>query len=309
MGGQLVHAHVRRLPPPRRTGRRPARAQAGLPRGRRRLHGRFVPERDRRLLDVADPGARPPGLRRRAHRSRRALDPDDDVRRGRGPDEGARRVGGDRHRWRRGRPAARRDPRRPVLLAVDLLRQRARRDRHVHRVAHLRARVTRRRRAPELRRPGRGHGDRGTDRARLRDRERPEGGLDVRHDVALGRARARAPERLRRDRAAPARAARPARHLHGQDAARGERDDAARRLRPLRDVLLQHALRPARARLLAASGRPRLPPGHRRDRHRRGALAAGREETRHPHDLDHRHDDRRRSGCSSCSPPTRTGRT
>ena len=33
--------------------------------------------------------------------------------------------------------------------------------------------------------------------------------------------------------------------------------------RAVRDVLLQHALRPARARLLAARGRPRLPPVHR----------------------------------------------
>ena len=146
--------------------------------------------------------------------------------------------------------------------------------------AQVRAGIARGRRAPDLRHPRRCHGDRRPDRPRLRDRQRAEGRLDVRHHDPLGCARARAAHGLRRDRAAPARAAGAPRNLPRADAARRERHDAPRRLRPLRDVLLQHALRPARARLLTAAGRPRVPPRHRRDRHRRRALAAGREAAR-----------------------------
>jgi MFS family permease len=123
--------------------------------------------------------------------------------------------------------------------------------------------------------PGRGHGHRGPDRPRLRDRERAEGWLDIRHYHRLGGDCARPPVGVRPDRAAPARAARPPWDLRSTDGAGGERDDAAGRVGPLRDVLLQHALRAARARLLAAAGRSRLPPVHRWDLHRAGLSQPG----------------------------------
>ena len=86
--------------------------------------------------------------------------------------------------------------------------------------------------------------------------------------------RRRPARRLRRDRAALGRAARPALDLLGAHGARRQRRDARRRVRPVRDVLLQHAVRAARARLLAARGRARVPPVHGRDHHRLGRLAA-----------------------------------
>ena len=61
-----------------------------------------------------------------------------------------------------------------------------------------------------------------------------------------------------------------------EDRARRERRDVRRRGRAVRDVLLQHALRAARARLLAARVGPRVPAVHGRDHHRRGALAEAR---------------------------------
>ena len=58
---------------------------------------------------------------------------------------------------------------------------------------------------------------------------------------------------LRRDRVALGRAARPPLDLLRPHDPRGERRDARRRLRAVRDVLLQHAVRAARARLHARS--------------------------------------------------------
>ena len=63
---------------------------------------------------------------------------------GAGAHEGARRLGRDRRRRRRVRPAAGRHPHRPALVGVDLLRQRAGR----HRRRAARARATCRSRAP-----------------------------------------------------------------------------------------------------------------------------------------------------------------
>ncbi len=105
---------------------------------------------------VADrrPGA--PGPRRGDHRPGRALDPDDDVRRGRGAQHRARRLGrGRRLRRRRGR-AARRRLHRPAQLGVDLLHQHPgrRSPRSRSRPCCSPRAVTRRR--VELRRPRRG---------------------------------------------------------------------------------------------------------------------------------------------------------
>ena len=105
VGRQRVRADVRRVPAARRARGRPDRAQARVPRRARRS------SRPRRCScalaterDDADPRARAPGPRRRARLAGGPLDRHDDLRGGRGADEGARRLGGDRRRRRRGRP-------------------------------------------------------------------------------------------------------------------------------------------------------------------------------------------------------------
>ena len=76
------------------------------------------------------------------------------------------------------------------------------------------------------------------------------------------------------------RSARAAEHLPRPLAPRRQHRHVARRLGALRDVLLQHALRPARARLLTAQGGARLHPVHRWDHRRLGALAGDDPEAR-----------------------------
>ena len=170
---------------------RPAGTQARLPRGPRALHVRLAPLRARERRDVAHPRARAAGARRGAGLARGALDRDDDLQGGRRADEGARRVGRDRGRRRRRRPRARRAPRRRTLLAVDLLRQRAGRDRGVHPLAPPRPRVEGRACAPELRsRRGR-DGHRRPGRARLRDRPLGRSGLGLCRGARLPRTRGR----------------------------------------------------------------------------------------------------------------------
>ena len=85
---------------------------------------------------------------------------------------------------------------------------------------------------------------------------------------------------LRADRAPLGRAARPPLDLLREDRSRRERRDVRRRGRALRDVLLQHALRPARARLLAARGGLRVRAVHRRGHHRRRPLPEARARAR-----------------------------
>ena len=273
VGDQRLHARVRRLPAARRPRRRPRSAASGCssrawsssrsPRcstGSRRSAGMLIAAR----------GAA--GPRRRARLPRRAVDHHDDVRRGRGAHEGARRLERDRGRRRRLRPAARRHPHRPAVVGVDLLRQRADR--------HRRGRCSRCATCPESRAPDRpdsvrprrrGHRDRRPHRARLRDRQ----GAGVR--LGLGAARSGcSPSRVallaafvvieRRSKAPLVRLGIFRIALaHGR-----ERRDAARRRRPVLDLLLRLALRAGGPRLLAAEGRPRVPAGDRRDHRRRG---------------------------------------
>ena len=105
----------------------------------------------------------------------------------------------------------------------------------------------------------------GLDRARLRHRALGGVRLGLGRGARLPRARGRAAGRLRADRAPLGRAARPPLDLLREDRSRRERRDVRRRGRALRDVLLQHALRAAGARLLArwrrASRSCRSPPG------------------------------------------------
>ena len=81
--------------------------------------------------------------------------------------------------------------------------------------------------------------------------EAQEKGWISAHTFDRGRDRARAARGVRLHRAPLGRAAGAAEHLPRADRARRERGDVLRRRGPLRDVLLQHALPPARARLLA----------------------------------------------------------
>ena len=102
---QRVHARLRRLPAARRPRRRPARPQAAVPLRPRRLHASprcstASPTSSGMLIGCR--GAA--GPRRRVHLAGRALDHHDDLRGGRRAREGARRLGGDRDRRRRGRP-------------------------------------------------------------------------------------------------------------------------------------------------------------------------------------------------------------
>ena len=220
------------------------------------------------------------GARRGARLAGGPLDRYDDLQGRAGAGEGARRLGGDRRRRRRRRAAARRDPRRDALLAVDLLRQRAGRDRDLPPLAPLRAGVEGRARAQELRPRRRRRRHRRAHRARLRDRALGRVRLGLRRGARHPRRGRRPARRVRPHRAALGGAARPSLDLLGEDGARRQRRDVRRRGRALRDVLLQHALRAARARLLAARGGSRVPPVHARDHHRRRARPAAAPEAR-----------------------------
>ena len=78
------------------------------------LHRRVAAQRPVAVGRDAHRRPRAAGPRRRARLPGRAVDHHDDVRRGRGPHEGARRLERDRRRRRRVRPAAGRHPHRPV---------------------------------------------------------------------------------------------------------------------------------------------------------------------------------------------------
>ena len=155
-------------------------------------------------------------------------------------------------------------------------------------VAALRPRVEGRARAQELRHCRRSDGDRRPARARVRDRESPGEGLDIAAHRRVLHARRPAARRVRRDRAALRRAARSTRHLPRAHGSRRKRRHVPRRCRPLRDVLLQHALPPARARIQRARGGSRIPPVHRRDHHRGRAVAEARRVARRPRGSAHR---------------------
>ena len=113
----------------RRPAGRPARAAAALPRGPHPLRGELAALRPRLVRGLADRLPRPAGPRRRAARSRGALAPDDDLRRGPRAQPRARHLRGRFGERRRGGRAARRRPHLVPELVVDLLHQRARRPR------------------------------------------------------------------------------------------------------------------------------------------------------------------------------------
>ena len=132
--------------------------------------------------------------------------------------------------------------------------------------------------------------------------------MGKREDDRAVRGRPAAARGLRRDRAALEGAADPPRHLPPALAQRQQRRDAARRVRPVRDVLLRVALPAGDPRLQAARGRVRVPALHARDRDRRGRVAGADPEDRHPSRQLHRHHDGRVGSSTSAGCPS-TGAT
>ncbi len=81
VGGQRVHADLRRLPAARRARRRPARPQAHVPGRHRGVLGRFAAERAGAVVGDADRRPRASGPRWRAPLPRRPVDHHHDVHR------------------------------------------------------------------------------------------------------------------------------------------------------------------------------------------------------------------------------------
>ena len=148
---------------------------------------------------LADRLPRPPGPGRRAVRTRRPLDPDDHLRRGRRAQPRAGHLGRGLGQRRRGRRAARRLSDLVPELVVGLLHQRPGRARGDRRGADRPAREPRPG-APPLRRGRRGLGHGRRDAAGLRDDPRHPGGLGQRRHRRPARHLRGADRRLRRDR-------------------------------------------------------------------------------------------------------------
>ena len=257
VGDQLLHPGLRRLPAARREGVGSLRAQAPVPRRSRRVHGGLGAGWHRAVVGIPDRGARPAGVRRCARLAGGALDRHYHLPRGPRAHPRDGRLGGDRRRWRGGRPAARRDPDRVRVVALDLLHQRPRRSARVRARDALRARVAPRG-ASWIRSRRRAQRDRRADRPRLRDRQGAGLRLGLGADDRPARRGGRPARDVRRHRAALAPSARPARHLPDAVADRGEHRDAGGRRRDVRDLLLRHAVRAGDPAPLAGPGGPRL---------------------------------------------------
>ncbi len=293
---------------------RPARAQAALPLRPRRLHGRLAARRPRRQLGDADRlrarcrGSAPRSSRR--PRSRSSPRPSQ---------EGAERakalgvwaaiaIGGSAVGLIVGGALTQLLSwpwiffiNVPVGVAVFALSLR------------LPPGVEGRGRAPELRRRRRGHGHRGPDVARLRDRAGPRGRLDV----ARRRSRSSSSPRSCSSRfvVIEQRSKAPLVRLsifRVRSLTTANVDDVPRRLGPVRDVLLQLALHPAGARVRAARGGSRVPAVHGRDHDLRRPRVAVRPARRRPARRGHRdgrHDRRDAAPRPRSRPTARTPRT
>ncbi len=207
VGGQCLHADVRWLPAAGWAPRRPHGTPAHVHVRPDPLLGRLAARRPRAVGGVADRRTRPAGPRRRDRLAGGPVDHHDDVRRRTGAQSRARRVGRGGGRRRRGGRSARRRPHERAELALGPVRQRA--DRGAVRLpcaAHP-AREPRRGREPQLRRTRRGDGHGGTRAARLFARRRRQRRLGLDGDDPSPRRRGGAADRLRGDRATPARAA------------------------------------------------------------------------------------------------------
>ena len=294
VGRQRLHADLRRLPAARRPTFRPVRPAAAVLHRRDPVQRRVADRRARELLRDADRRARPAGYRRGAGLAGDAGDRQHDLpRRGR-PAQGAEPVGGALGRRRGGRTAARRGPDAGLLVAVDLLRQRADRRRRGGARAALRAGRARRGRAAWSRHPRRVHHHRRARAADLRDRQDAELRLGLGQHAGPRRRRAGVDRRVRRHRGSGAGAARSARHLPHAGAGRRRRRDVLPRSRAVRELLLRHALPSGDPALHADRDRLRVPARGRADRRGRRDQPAHRAALRRPRSGHRRHGDRGR---------------
>ena len=260
VGRQRLHAHLRRLPPPRRTTRRPRRPAADVHRRPDRLLARVARRRPRPVGGLAPRRPGDPGPRRGDHLSGGPLDPDDDFRRGRRAQQGARRLGRGRRRRRSGRRPARRDPDEWSRLGVGPLRQRPDRPRRRRDGAADAAREPGRHRRRVVRHPRGGHRDGRTQPAGLRPRRHGQRRLGVRRHARQARRRRDPDRRVPSHRAAGDPPADAVLDLPSADPQGIQRRRPVDRDVAVLDVLLHRPLRPERPRLLADQGRPRLPP-------------------------------------------------
>ena len=179
----------------------------------RALHRRVARLRPLHFVGDADRRPRGAGPRRRGRDAGRALDRLDDVHRGRGAEQGTRRLGRGRRQRRGCGRALRRHPHEVPRLGVDLLGQRPRRRRRARADADLRAREPARGRRARVR-PARGDSrHRRARQPRLRHLAGARQGLGLVRDDRRARALRGAARRVRALGGARARAADAAPHL------------------------------------------------------------------------------------------------
>ncbi|CAA9484171.1 MAG: Uncharacterized MFS-type transporter, partial [uncultured Solirubrobacteraceae bacterium] len=293
MGGELLHAGLRRTAAARRPRVRSARTASHL-RGRHTgVLARLAGQRPGVEPGVPHPLPGAAGHRRGAHLARRPQRDHDDVRRGRRAVEGAGRMERDRGRRRRRRPAAGRRDHRVALVGVDLLHQRADRPGGHRGGVSLGARIARRSRPSPFRLRGRRERHRRSDAARVHDRRDARPRIHERPHAASLRGLRAAAGRLRGDREPDARPARPSRPAQGPLTGRRQRRDARRLVGDVRLLLLRHALPAAGAGLRPDRGGPRVPSLRALDRRRRRHRPGRREEARRAVVGDDRPDRRR----------------
>ena len=262
VGLERVRPHLRRLPPARRPCRRPARAPTALHRrrsplfaaaslGARPRHGRTAPLIGFRAVQGLGAAHRRPG---------RPVHPDDHLHRGRRAQQGARHLGRRLRPRRRRRRARRRRPDRPRRVGVDLLHQRARRDRRHGawpRACSARAASTPRRATSTC--PARSRRPAGSCCWCTASSAPATTAGPAPARSAPSRAAARPARGLRGDRAAPGEPAPAAAPVPPADRGRRQRGRARARRVDLLDVLLPVAVHAGRAGLVAAAHRRRLP--------------------------------------------------
>ena len=275
MGHHGLRDHVRRLSAARWARGRPARSSARVHRRRRAVHARLARLRTRPERRDADRFACRPGTRRGDHLAGRPVDRDDELRRRGGAQQGARRVGRARRERCRGRRARRRHPHGVPQLALDLLRERARRRARAALDAADRSREPARRHGTAVRRARRRSRQCRPRAARLHDLPGAERRLGECADDPAADLVGSTAGRIPRERTACPRSVDAFPHLSRAHGCRGKRRRLLTRSRDLRELLLADAVRPGHPRLLGAEDRPDVPRhrGHCRPRSRSGAGA------------------------------------
>ncbi|XP_021300543.1 collagen alpha-1(I) chain-like, partial [Herrania umbratica] len=271
VGGERLHARLRRVPAARRARRRPVRAAADVPRRPRPVRGGEPGGRARRLPRAAAGRPGGAGPRRGSALPRVADDPHHVVRRGTRAVAGARRVGGHGRAGRGDRRARRRGPGGAAELALDLPGERAGRGADDDRRAGGGAREPRPGAAAARRAGGRaGHRRAGGVRVR-RGAHR-----DRRVVVArgLGRAARRGGDAggVRGVAAAGHRPAGAPRRVRVAVGVGRERVDAAHRVGDVQHVVPRVTAPAGRAALRGARRGPRVPAAVGRDRARLAAV-------------------------------------